>query len=58
MKIDIDIKAIGGVRVKKIMLSLFERSPGGGTETFYGMSKFSRVQKLPYRTKIEGADDV
>ena len=40
------LKAIGGVRVKKIMLSLFERSPWGGTEAFYGMSKFSRVQKL------------
>ena len=34
------------VRVKRIMLSLFERSPRGGTEAFYGMSKFSRVQKL------------
>ena len=42
------LKAIGGVRVKKIMLSLFERSLRGGTEAFYGMSKFSRVQKLLY----------
>ena len=38
--------AIGGTWVKKIMFTLFERSPRGGTETFYGMSKFSRVQKL------------
>ena len=40
------LEAIEGVRVKKIILSLFERSSLGGTETFYGMSKFSSVQKL------------
>ena len=38
-------KAIGG-QGQKIMLSLFERSPRAWTEAFYGMSKFSRVQKL------------
>ena len=37
-----------GVRIEKIMLSLFEISPQEGTETFYRMSKFSRVQKLFY----------
>ena len=42
-------KAIGrGVRVKKIMLSLFERSPWEGTEASYRMLKFNCVQKLLY----------
>ena len=41
------INAIGeGVRVKKIMLSLFERYQREGTETFYRMQKFPRLQKL------------
>ena len=42
----INIKAIGGIRVKKIMLSLFGRSPWERPEAFYGMSKFCRLQKL------------
>ena len=42
------IKAIGGVRVKKSMLGLFERSPWGGTEAFYGMSILIFVQKLSH----------
>ena len=42
------INAIGGVRVKKSMLALFERSPWGGEEAFYGMSKLIFVQKLSH----------
>ena len=41
-------KAIGGVRVKKSMLGSFERSPLGGTEAFYRMSKLICVQKLSH----------
>ena len=41
-------KAIGGVQVKKSMLSSFERSPLGGTEAFYRMSKLICVQKLSH----------
>ena len=42
------LKAIGGVRVKKSMLGSFERSPLGGTEAFYRMSKLICVQKLSH----------
>ena len=42
------LKAIEGVRVKKIMLSLFERSPLGGTDAFYRISKLICVQKLSH----------
>ena len=40
------LKAIGGVRVKKIMLSFFERSQYGGKDAFYGIKISYRVQKL------------
>ena len=41
-----EVKAIGGVRVKKIMLSFFERSQYGGKDAFYGIKISYRVQKL------------
>ena len=46
--LDLGIKAIGGVRVKKSMSGSFERSPLGGTEAFYRMSKLICVQKLSH----------
>ena len=39
-------KAIGGVRVKKVMLSLFERTHQGEKDAFYRMKISFRVQKL------------
>ena len=41
----VGLRAIG-VQVKKFMLGLFERSPCGGIEAFYGMSNLIFVQKL------------
>ena len=37
-----------GVRVKKSMLGSFERSPLGGTDAFYRISKLICVQKLSH----------
>ena len=41
-----NLKAIGGVRVKKIMLILSYRTPQGRTEAFYRIKIFDYVQKL------------
>ena len=40
------LKAIRGVQSKNLCQAYLKRSSWGGTEAFYGMSKFSRVQKL------------
>ena len=40
------VKAIGGVWVKKVMVSLFERTHRGEKDAFYRMKISFRVQKL------------